>query len=61
MGLTPVGWGILVQDEHRWASHLAEKAVALGLWAQHVERTVSGVAPGEKIVSIKGRLPIEGK
>jgi hypothetical protein len=40
----------------------AEKAVALGLWAQHVERTVSGVAPGEKYrLDQKGRLPIEDK
>jgi hypothetical protein len=35
---------------------LAEKAAALGHWAQHVERTVNGVPPGEKIVSIKGAL-----
>ena len=39
----------------------AEKAVALDLWAQHVARTVSGVAPGEKIVSIKGALADRGQ
>jgi hypothetical protein len=39
----------------------AEKAVAVGLWAQHVERTVSGGAPGKRPLDQKGRLPIEGK
>ena len=39
----------------------AEKAVAGGLWAQHVERTVSGGAPAKRPLDQKGRLPIEGK
>jgi len=47
--------GFLVQDQHRCAPHLPENAVALGLWAQHVERTVSGV------VSIKRALVDRGQ
>ena len=49
----------LVQDQHR--RRPAEKAVAVGLWAQHVERTVSGGAPGKRPLDQEGRLPIEGK